>query len=700
MPALDEMAGQDVGAIKRQLARALQEIGDQKQLREQEAAEHQSALLKLSSQIEDQNGKIERLERHRAALMLRGKTTEDRQRESADEVEKYRSEMQTQTTELRRSLSELEQKYAEATSASRQARHELESARASAEARSVQTTELEQEVATLQQLLSYREKLLQVEKTERRAAELRLEERTKGGGDHSQENLQLIKDELHRLDGYLGQVTHLRSLEHENAKLRRRLETYERQHSEFEVLRESNKSMEKRIRLLNELRGVNITQEAKIHQLEREKLEWMAFIEDNADMGLSSPRQVTKRLASLQIQNALQQETLSAHASELKRRNEIISDLEADVTNLQDALREERKKTGRSHEQIERDQKQVTLLQKEVAMLRNHLNSYTAEEAVHHVDFDSQKTTRLAELEDLLDAHKRDLAEITKQATYLQGLVERYGGSTTEMMEREDSIVDSPARAPHSTTAEQLRINEELRDELEEARASKALLEKELDALELQVAKLEEDHGVRGAYNHSTTMVLEFEDSPDRKEHAIRSATLERLRSENGDLLARLAELDRASLSARGTAVALVPRASLETAQADLLAARAAVVQKETMLKRISQAVAEKTEGMRIAISQLLGYQLSFLDSGRIRVTSVYAPSKDRSLAFDLWPGGPMPYRLASAADDKVLKSTDVRESVKFWLDSRSSLPGFFASLTMTLYEETTRGAAGGVIVG
>lgn len=238
--------------------------------------------------------------------------------------------------------------------------------------------------------------------------------------------------------------------------------------------------------------------------------------------------------------------------------------------------------------------------------------------------------------------------------------------------------------------------------ELDESRNALALMEKECDALALQVEALEEAHGIRGTYNPETTKVLEFRDSPDRVEHAIRSSTLDRLRQENRALMQRIQELEGRS-STSGTQVELVPRQSLVTLEADVAALRASVAQKETMLKRISQvcslpcsarfeaellllpqAVAEKTESMRIAISKLLGYQLSFLDSGRIRVTSVYAPSKDRSLAFDPWPGGPMPYKLVSAADEKAMRSDEVRRSINFWLDSRSSLPGFMASLTST----------------
>ena len=110
--------------------------------------------------------------------------------------------------------------------------------------------------------------------------------------------------------------------------------------------------------------------------------------------------------------------------------------------------------------------------------------------------------------------------------------------------------------------------------------------------------------------------------------------------------------------------------------------------------------MAEKAETLRLAVQKLLGFQLSFLESGRIRVTSVYAPSKDRSLAFDPWPGGPMPFKLVSATDEQVMSLDEVRRSVGFWLDGRGSLPGVMASLTMSLYEESTRGQNNGVVYG
>lgn len=249
-------------------------------------------------------------------------------------------------------------------------------------------------------------------------------------------------------------------------------------------------------------------------------------------------------------------------------------------------------------------------------------------------------------------------------------------------------------------------------------------MEQELEALSAQVEQLEENQGIRGAFNPATHKVLELRDSPDRVDHAVRTATLERLEAENRALLGRVGDLERGAAGAGGKeGKGLVPRESLVTAQAEIAKLKGEVQQKDTLLRRISQvrcllpsdlplalasrsdpplrhpqAVTEKTEAMRLAVQKLLGYQLAFLDSGRIRVTSVYAPSKDRSLAFDPWPGGPMPFRLVSAQDDPVMAIEEVRRSIGFWLDGRHSLPGFMASLTMTLWEESTQGQAGGVV--
>lgn len=75
-----------------------------------------------------------------------------------------------------------------------------------------------------------------------------------------------------------GQVTHLRALEKENGKLQRRVDTYERQHANVEILKEQNKALEKRVHGLDELRAKMAAQEAELKSLQREKSDWYSLI--------------------------------------------------------------------------------------------------------------------------------------------------------------------------------------------------------------------------------------------------------------------------------------------------------------------------------------------------------------------------------------------------------------------------------------
>jgi len=114
-------------------------------------------------------------------------------------------------------------------------------------------------------------------------------------------------------------------------------------------------------------------------------------------------------------------------------------------------------------------------------------------------------------------------------------------------------------------------------------------METELDAVSVQVEQLEENQGIRGAYNPATHKVLEFRDSPDRVEYAVRKATLERLEAENRALLGRVGDLERGGAGGGPSAQQLVPRESLVTAQAQIDKLKGEIHQKDTLLKRISQ---------------------------------------------------------------------------------------------------------------
>jgi len=115
-----------------------------------------------------------------------------------------------------------------------------------------------------------------------------------------------------------------------------------------------------------------------------------------------------------------------------------------------------------------------------------------------------------------------------------------------------------------------------------------------------------------------------------------------------------------------------------------------------------SQSYTSKSEDVRRAVRLLLGYDIALQEGGRIRLISMYAPSKDRSLAFQpvREPAAPMPFELMTALEegDGVggLGQGEVLMNGEVWLGQRRSLPGFLASLTLTLWE-AKEGASVGV---
>lgn len=324
---------------------------------------------------------------------------------------------------------------------------------------------------------------------------------------------------------------------------------------------------------------------------------------------------------------------------EISRRDRMVGEFEARTAALEKELVEVKNTLTKAEVRAKGEESRQELSRKEIEMLKRHLvilplpsandttlerrlmyllaisqATYTTEENMQHdaassSQFDAQKTARLAELETLLDAHKTELADLSKQASHWRGLVERYGSSTTE-------ILDKPATSNEDDTGvivtrsleEQLRKNEAVQQsefsfsfpenrtlipltqiELDQVRNSNALMLKEIEALELQVGRLTYEHGC-GAYDARTTRVLQLRDNPDSQEHAIRTATLERLKEENSALLETIALLEaRKGTSTAGDGVATVPRQSFENLQKDLQTAEASVKQKEIMELRLKK---------------------------------------------------------------------------------------------------------------
>ncbi|GAA6005728.1 hypothetical protein JCM11491_003987 [Sporobolomyces phaffii] len=677
----------EASSLKRQLARAVREVEELKHCAEIRKLESDLAAEKAQAQLDEATARIEKLERHLLVLLAKDREASERESARAGEIDDGKSALEHELRTVKRQLSTLQEQHIDLEEGFKDLEHAAKQAMTEANSEKEASAALRRELDTTRREVDDKIQEALSEKRRRLTIEGELEQEKLRGKESA--GTELIREELHR------QVSHLKALEKDNGKLKRKLETYERQHANVEVLKETNRALEHKLKGLDELRQKLSAQALEMDALKRERNEWSAFVKPEDVDTFSSPRKITKNLAATRIENASLRDRLNTHDLEVRRRDHIIGQLEERASELEVRLEEAKKHLKSQEDKGRGDSQQVGLLRQEVSMLKRHLESYSTEESLNPSgNYDAQKTARISELESLLEAHQREIANLSEQVSHWRGLVERYGGNTTEIMdleERERRDESAAGDKVGKSLEEQLRLNEELRQELDQLRNELTLMEQENDSLAEQVEKLEENQGIRGAYNPATTKVLEFRDSPDRVEHAIRTATLDRLRTENEALLRRITNLEASGIRSGEGAEGqqdLVPKESLATLQAEVERLKTAVLQKDKMLQRISEAVKEKTETMRIAIQKLLGYQLAFLDSGRIRVTSVHAPSKDRSLAFDPWPGGPMPFRLVNAADESGRQNEKLRGNIEFWLEGRKSLSGFMASLTMDLYEE------------
>lgn len=85
-----------------------------------------------------------------------------------------------------------------------------------------------------------------------------------------EENWTVVREELHR------QASYLRTLEGANAKMTMELNSLRERHASVEVLREEKRGLERKVKVLEELRETVVKLEAEVDAGRREREEWYA----------------------------------------------------------------------------------------------------------------------------------------------------------------------------------------------------------------------------------------------------------------------------------------------------------------------------------------------------------------------------------------------------------------------------------------
>lgn len=84
-----------------------------------------------------------------------------------------------------------------------------------------------------------------------------------------EENWNVVREELHR------QANYLRSLESTNAKMNMELNVLRERHASVEVLKEEKRGLERKVKVMEELREKVVKLEAELDAGRREREEWL-----------------------------------------------------------------------------------------------------------------------------------------------------------------------------------------------------------------------------------------------------------------------------------------------------------------------------------------------------------------------------------------------------------------------------------------
>lgn len=166
----------------------------------------------------------------------------------------------------------------------------------------------------------------------------------------------------------------------------------------------------------------------------------------------STPRKLASTLSATRLNNTALLSDLHEKEVALSTRDKIIGELEGRVEELEVEIENGLKELEDSQRKEAEVTRREGLRGLEVQMLKNSLVSsssprlstrthtssqatYDTEESLHPstTSFDAQKSLRLTQLEELLQAYQYEMKELSSSVSHWRGLVERYGGSTTDV---------------------------------------------------------------------------------------------------------------------------------------------------------------------------------------------------------------------------------------------------------------------------
>lgn len=717
-----ELQRRRIEELKAEVGTLLYKVNTFEQEKEMARLQHDTELRDTRRKAEDdfkqrQAAEAERAaaERQRAALETELAATNSNQDTRQRDLERKMREAQEEARVLQEQLDELSSAKEEAARLSGRRAADLEAQLAAAQCT---LEEAAQEAETREAALAQAQQQLAMRDAaagQLEAEVLRLKAQT---GDAA--TMEIIRRELK------DQVNHIRALEATNREQLTELRHLRQTHKAVEIVEEEKRSLQRKLetaRLLEQELGEERMQRQR---LETERRAWSAYLQSDSQRGDSapefdSPEAMARALMEERYRTAELTEKIGALEPEIAQRDADIMRLEAQkkiMTAEVESLKASGASangdiamTGTTTQSANNDAKarnrlerQRALAVKEVEYLRAQLKAFDAEDMTFHSGhFDKQKTDRIQQLEELVDQYRTEAEGLLKDLAAAKACAsaDPTGTPVRAGIKRQRLDTDGFGNANESDEngqeiAELIRKMRKLQDELAAAQTAHRVLTTELSVTREQLAAEKNAAGVR---------VLALRSNPTSDYEAVQRSTLAALKQENAELLAHiqshsatkgnkprapLSALPAAPTPASSSSFTTVPMSVLAAAQREIAEAEAETASAQKANRRLKEVWAAKSAEFKEAVESTLGWHVTFIPNGKMRVESVYYPSttdeNENSIVFDgergtMKVGGGPRSAFAQRIDDQI----------RFWVREKGCIPGFLAALTLEFCEEQAR---------
>lgn len=487
------------------------------------------------------------------------------------------------------------------------------------------------------------------------------------------ETMGIIKREL------TEQVQHIRALEATNRDQLIELKHLRAVSKAVEVVEEEKRTLQRRLESTETLETELAESRLQRQRLQDERLAWAAYLKNSSESGddeFDSPEAMARALVEERLTTASYVEQLGALRAEMSAQQNTLRSLQDERAQLKDQVESAKTTAGTlsTDKARMRVDRQRILALKEVEYLRAQVKTFDDEDqTMQPENHDETRSVRIQELEALVDQYKSEVQSLHSELSAMEPASARISSQPA-----------TGAKRPHAEddeAQEQLgqlsRKNRKLQEDVTTLHTKVAMLEKDLSANREQLSAAKEQ---------SSTRILSLRSNPTSEFEAIKRSTLEALKRENSDLLTQL----RSRSGTNHSTVPVIPTSVLAAMEREIAAAKAETASAQKSAKRLKEVWGSKSQEFKEAIFSTLGWTVTFIPNGKMRVESTFFPSQtdehENSIVFDGERG-----TMKVGGGPKSAFARRIGDQISFWVREKGCIPGFLAALTLEFYEEHSR---------